>query len=418
MNVELDTPRVDWLTATRGIIAPTVPGGRGGFLSDVIVELGFASREDVDRAVDDAREEGKQVSSVLVRGGQLTNYELARAIAERHGLPYADLDEFQIDPSAQLLIDRSAAARYRAVPIAFSPEGALVVALADPLDALAVSDIGVMTKSDLLPVVADADALDALIERMPASAPRPLPALEEPERPSEPSQPTALDEPEVAPEHDPGRLNGEAPAGTVPSVAQPNLPAGLSDRILAAVEAALEGIAGDEVARLESELEAQRAAHAELERLREDDQAARRELSETLDEATAKRDELVAHLAELEQRSAGSGREAEDLRARAESLEAEAGAAQQALAESDRRAGEAASRADEAEARAAKAEARASEVEARTGAAEARASEAEQKLAELEQRASEAASQRDRLRDALSSVNAALNTTVDEPPRS
>ena len=116
---------------------PSVPGGRSGFLDDVIGELGFATPETLEIAVQEAREPGKTVGGVLIDGGAISEDQLARAIAERNGLPFVDLDEFEVDPVAQGLIGRSEALRYRAVPISFAAGGALVVALADPLDSLA-----------------------------------------------------------------------------------------------------------------------------------------------------------------------------------------------------------------------------------------------------------------------------------------
>ena len=45
-----------------GVVAPSEPGGRSGFLSDVIVELGFAERETVEKAVRAARSPGTTVA--------------------------------------------------------------------------------------------------------------------------------------------------------------------------------------------------------------------------------------------------------------------------------------------------------------------------------------------------------------------
>ena len=50
----------------KGVIPPTAPGGRTGFLSDVIVDLGFAEREAVEQAVRAARSPGTTVARVLV----------------------------------------------------------------------------------------------------------------------------------------------------------------------------------------------------------------------------------------------------------------------------------------------------------------------------------------------------------------
>ena len=102
----------------KGVVPPSEPGGRSGFLSDVIVELGFATSDAVEEAVREARS-GSTVAQVLVESGAISEEQLARATAERYGLAYIDLDSFEVDPQAAALIRPSAAKRYQAVPVGF-----------------------------------------------------------------------------------------------------------------------------------------------------------------------------------------------------------------------------------------------------------------------------------------------------------
>jgi hypothetical protein len=152
----------------KGVIPPSEPGGRSGFLSDVIVELGFATRDAVEDAVRTARS-GSTVAQVLVEAGAISEEQLARATAERYGIAFIDLDKYEVDSSAATMIKPSAAKRYQAVPVGFVG-GGLLVAMADPADALGVNDIAVMTKLEVQPAVAPRPALDALLERLPLLA--------------------------------------------------------------------------------------------------------------------------------------------------------------------------------------------------------------------------------------------------------
>ena len=94
----------------KGVVPPSEPGGRSGFLSDVIVELGFASADAVEDAVREARS-GSTVAQVLVENGSISEEQLARATAERYGLAYVDLNDFDVDRGAAALIRPSAAKR-------------------------------------------------------------------------------------------------------------------------------------------------------------------------------------------------------------------------------------------------------------------------------------------------------------------
>jgi hypothetical protein len=150
-------------------LVPSDGGGRSGFLSDVIVELGFASRETVEEAVRAARSPGSTVARVLVEMGAISEEQLACATAERYGIDYVDLGGFEVDPTAANLIKPSLARRYRAVPIAWAGD-VLVVAMADPADALGLNDIASMTKLEVRPAVAARPALEALLEALPLDA--------------------------------------------------------------------------------------------------------------------------------------------------------------------------------------------------------------------------------------------------------
>jgi hypothetical protein len=238
-----------------GVEQPSQPGGLGGFLSDVIVELGFVDRDLVEDTVNEGRQVGKAAVALLLDRGDLTTEQHARAIAERNGLPFVDLRRFEVDETARQLVDRGAALRYRAIPIAFAADGSLVTALADPLDTLAVSDIAVMTKSDLVPVVADAAEIERLVEELPkhrqaddllfapepATAPQPAAAPVAPATaPAAP--PLSLVEPPVAP----------APAIATPAPA----PAPeFEERVVELVRATLTELGASEIQRLEREID-------------------------------------------------------------------------------------------------------------------------------------------------------------------
>lgn len=145
----------------------TPPSGRGGrFLSDVIVELGFAERETVEQAFEASRAPGKKLGSTLVEMGILSERELGRAIAERYRLDYLDLEEFDVDPEAAGVIGDNEMKRYEAAPVAFTEDGALVVAMVDPADWLAAEEIAQLTGRRVRRAVASAADVAQVIARV------------------------------------------------------------------------------------------------------------------------------------------------------------------------------------------------------------------------------------------------------------
>jgi type IV pilus assembly protein PilB len=149
-----------------GITRPRQRHGGPRFLTDVIVELGHTDRECADAAVETARATSTTPEEVLLGSGAITQDQLARAIAERNGLDHLDLNAFAVDMTAANLLSSVAAKRYEAVAVAFADDRALIVAMADPTNVLAIDDIALMTGYDVRPAVASRDDIAGLITRL------------------------------------------------------------------------------------------------------------------------------------------------------------------------------------------------------------------------------------------------------------
>ena len=149
-----------------GVVEPSRRGGSSRFLTDVIVDLGLASRERVDEAIAAARSGATTPEQVLLSTGAVNQEGLARALAERYGLDYLDLTVFAVDVSALNLVSSTAAKRYEAVPVGFVNERTLLLAMADPSNVLAVDDIAIMTGYEVRPAVATSEDIGGLLSRM------------------------------------------------------------------------------------------------------------------------------------------------------------------------------------------------------------------------------------------------------------
>ncbi|HUB36340.1 MAG TPA: ATPase, T2SS/T4P/T4SS family [Solirubrobacteraceae bacterium] len=146
---------------------PAREGGRSSrMIGEVAVDLGFAERGEVDRAVDLAKERRKQTGEILVQEGILRQDQLARVVAERFGLDYVDLSVYDIDMGAVQLIGPEAAKRYQAVPIGFAEDGSLLLATADPTNVLTVDDIAMITGRKVRVAVASGEDLGMLLTRL------------------------------------------------------------------------------------------------------------------------------------------------------------------------------------------------------------------------------------------------------------
>ncbi len=149
----------------RGLTPPTQRTGAMRRIGDVIVMLGFAERGVVESVVDEGRARGVPLGQSLIEAGIVDSKQLAHALAERNGLDFVDLSQFEVDEGAAHLIDAPKASRYQAIPIAYLDDGALLVATADPANVLAFDDIAIATGYEVRRAVASPEEIEALIGR-------------------------------------------------------------------------------------------------------------------------------------------------------------------------------------------------------------------------------------------------------------
>jgi len=149
-----------------GLYAPRSTGRSTRMIGEVVVDLGLADAETVEEAVDAARSQGRPTGLVLVERGILRHDQLARVVAERFGLDFVDLSVYELDMGAVNLISSETAKRYQAVPVGFTDDGALLLAMANPTNVLTIDDVGMMTGRRIRPAAASVEDLSLLLQRL------------------------------------------------------------------------------------------------------------------------------------------------------------------------------------------------------------------------------------------------------------
>ncbi|MDF1597657.1 MAG: ATPase, T2SS/T4P/T4SS family [Acidimicrobiia bacterium] len=124
-----------------------------GHLGTLLLDEGLVTPETLETGMALQEETGRPLGRVLVEEGLVEESDLVRALAKHIGIEFVDLNAVTVDPAAAALIPETLARRYAALPIAFEGD-ALIVAMADPANVLAIDDIRALTGRDVLPRVA------------------------------------------------------------------------------------------------------------------------------------------------------------------------------------------------------------------------------------------------------------------------
>jgi type IV pilus assembly protein PilB len=153
-------------SGTPGLTAPRTRGRSSGFVTDVIVDLGYVGDERARQAIEEARTAGKPPERLLLEQGAITADQLSRAVAERYGLDHIDLTAYQVDMAAANLVSVNTARRYHSLPVGFVDKETLLVAMSDPTNVLAIDDIQIATGLDCRVAVAADEDIEALLGRL------------------------------------------------------------------------------------------------------------------------------------------------------------------------------------------------------------------------------------------------------------
>jgi len=103
-------------------------------LGELLIEKGLITEAQLAEALVDRRLSGGLLGEALVRLGFVFEDELARTLADQAGIPYVNIDAHSVDLGAAGTIPRSLGESLPALPVRFTAEGGLVVAVADPTD--------------------------------------------------------------------------------------------------------------------------------------------------------------------------------------------------------------------------------------------------------------------------------------------
>ena len=118
-------------------------GGSEKQIGQILLKAELITQQQLEAALKEQHQTGELLYSTVVRLGFATASELYPTLADRLGIPYVDLSRSSIDPKAVERVSARSATYFRIMPIEIK-EGVLTVAMADPLNLLALDELRLM----------------------------------------------------------------------------------------------------------------------------------------------------------------------------------------------------------------------------------------------------------------------------------
>jgi len=142
------------------------PDGKRRPMGLILVKAGVITPEQLETALSQQRNAwNRHLGGILVDLGFVNDEAVAQAIAAQTRTPFVRLSDEHIDRQATSLIARKMAVHHMAIPLTFEMND-LRVAMANPLDLVALEDLKLATGRPVSPVVATTRDIEKTIDRI------------------------------------------------------------------------------------------------------------------------------------------------------------------------------------------------------------------------------------------------------------
>jgi type IV pilus assembly protein PilB len=130
----------------------------GERIADALVEDGLLSGPQVEELLEKQKKEGTRFIKLVVEKGYITESDLVVSMGRVLNTPPVNVSRVGITPEVAELVPRDMANNYKVLPVS-RLGNRLYLAMADPLNVLAVDDVKRTTKLDVSPLIASEKAI-------------------------------------------------------------------------------------------------------------------------------------------------------------------------------------------------------------------------------------------------------------------
>jgi type IV pilus assembly protein PilB len=133
-------------------------------LPDMLLEQNLVTQEQLQHCINQHRQTGQSLPSLLVQNEYLSEEDLVITLSEQLGIPHIRVAHYSIPKEVLSEVPETLARQYQMLPVSVTGD-VLTLAMADPLNIMALDDLRMLTSYEIEPVVAVASELSAAIDK-------------------------------------------------------------------------------------------------------------------------------------------------------------------------------------------------------------------------------------------------------------
>src|SRR5579862_1296472 len=137
---------------------PPVAKSFGERIADALVEDGLLTTTQVEELLELQKKEGTRFLKLVIEKAYVTDVDMTVCMGRILNTPPVNLSRIGIPGDIADVLPRDIAHNYKVVPVA-RLENKLFLAMADPLNVLAIDDVKRLTKLEIMPMIAPERAI-------------------------------------------------------------------------------------------------------------------------------------------------------------------------------------------------------------------------------------------------------------------
>jgi type IV pilus assembly protein PilB len=132
-------------------------------LGAMLVASGLITQEQLEAALKRQRSDGGRLGELLVSAELLSEQDIVNAVAGQMRLGVVDLGRTAPQTNALGLLPRDFIIRHRVIPLSLDDQGALTLAMTNPLDVITIDEVGMRTKRRIVPFICTESGFDEAV---------------------------------------------------------------------------------------------------------------------------------------------------------------------------------------------------------------------------------------------------------------
>jgi type IV pilus assembly protein PilB len=133
-------------------------------LKQTLIDEGVITAQQLKSAETTAQHENESLANILVKSKLITQEQLTSFMGDKMHIPQITLKDYVIDREVLELVPEKIARRYKLIPL-FKIEDVLTVAMANPLDIIAIDEISMLSRCLVEDVIASEESINAAIDQ-------------------------------------------------------------------------------------------------------------------------------------------------------------------------------------------------------------------------------------------------------------